>query len=253
MTPGVRDKTPVLFIGESHCLAFDGLTATHTASATPFIARSHFLAKVVASNVTDDNSILHPHLLDVLAPISRSGSGDAPRPGAPPPLVLSFGDVEIHTKLLIKMADVYDFELPQRPDLPINPSAQAVPCSTVASFLQETLRPVREGIRAMHQKGFDEIILLGLPARAKSDKRASWWTRRVVCPLATRIKVTWLANAMVNTIAEEENARYIDTWSETSQSGVLNPKYDLDGVHTTTHAAQIAFDKIVDGVVKGRI
>jgi len=230
-----RPNDKITVVGESHSLPFDGLTAQSETAASAIAVQSHFLPKVVASNVTNDESELHPHLITAVQKTEKRA-----------PLALSFGDVEIHTKLLIRLAETYDFELPQRPDFPVRPAAEAVPLSTITSFLEEIFAPLRRGIQGVRASGFDSIVLRGLPARAECDKRASYWTKSTICPLGTRIKVTQHANGLLKSIAEDENASFVDVWNETSVEGVLDPKYDLDGVHTTADAAQITIGKIVE-------
>lgn len=259
-------------VGESHCLRFSDLGWLDDGAVRSLVTRVHFLTDVTASNFSG-NGGLHSDLSAALLGgglctevVADDGCSElvaahrrttfasrvlaarhaalADQPLEAPPLLWFAGDKELHS-LTLEMGEDVDFELPADPGFGRQPGARRVPYEDVEVSLRHLLRPFLDGLEMLTGAGFTRSLVHGLAPRSGNLDRIARWCSGVRIPASLRSKVAIVANRLLQRRCAELGLGFVDVWSElVGRDGLLDPRFDLDGIHLTRAATEVTFPAV---------
>jgi hypothetical protein len=254
--------TPVHFVGESHCVAYDGILFRAPWAEEYFLCKSSFLFWVKANEFLSEKTGLHTSLLEALASERLVDAQYRPahltvdakavrnavfseRPLIAPPIVLFAGDMDFFRgDFLQPIGNDYDFELPDDPGYGVNRSKQPMPFASVRRRIETVFRPFVNCMERLQGAGFSRIMVHCLPARIADEARTSKAVGYHI-DKAVQAKATVAANRYLAQACRQAGVPFIDVWPETTgKDGFLLPELDLDGVHLKQESTAFSLYKI---------
>jgi hypothetical protein len=122
--------------------------------------------------------------------------------------------------------------------LPRHEVHQFLPLAAVEEVLLERyLSPLFEGLTALREAGFTRLFLHSLPPPADHG------TVRLP-PLRLRYELTIAMNRLMERFCARTGIGFLDIWDAVTDGDVLDPRFDLDGVHLNLDAATISVDRL---------
>lgn len=253
---------PVHMLGESHCMAFDGLLFQPQGHPDLLLCHACYLPTVPASQFSLDGhvngalaaalvsaGVLDPGMQAAYLSTNASVAYIAGRALMAPALVVFGGDTELLSRMYVQLGDVYDFALPDDPGFGVDRNKQPVPYQQVHAQITQYLAPMFKALDQLRQHHLGRIVVHGLPPRNADQAAVSLNAPGPLPDVAVRSKLALLVNRELAAACARLGFAYVDIWPETTVHGVLRPEFALDGIHLNRKAAKISLEKIAAALV----
>ena len=248
---------PIHMVGESHTLAFSNLLFRPSWSKDTFLCRTRYFPTLLAAQYSAGQTLNGGFVAALVAEgildkdhrpafmhAEPSAAFLAGVPIMSPPVVFFAGDMDLHQSIFSKIADKFDFKLPDDPFYGVDNSKEMLPFATVREQLTSVMSPFFNAMERLRVAHFGRLMIHCLPPRTPDDVSASRWTSGVLIRASIRAKLTLAANRLIGEFCAKYEIPFIDTWPELTEGGYLRREFELDGVHVNREAALISLDKI---------
>ncbi len=253
------------FIGDSHAGIFDGLVFADNEDSDRFIlTKSRWQPYFRAKNFFTDGrfperitrTLLDTNMITsapdgeahaIFTPIkTESESGGAVEEACRPRerdrvCVVCCGDIDAReaTYVIPHDADfVLEPDVPGLARLPRYRVERFIPTAQIRAMLVERyFGPLFAGLRALRAAGFTRLFLHSLPPPIDLDNPMK-------PPVLLRYKTTITINRLFRSFCEESGIGFVSIWDAVTVDDVIDPRFDLDGVHLNVEAATVSVDRV---------
>jgi len=255
----------ILLVGDSHVAGYRKVSCEVTREGTARVVVAHVMPvhifgaySALDATVTfpDGRVGLNPLLQDTLGKnwlgVDVKGNPVVPGTKVQKHVVLSLGTSFSANDPMITYADRsayriffphgFDFVLPSRPDLPIDPTCTILPVAVVRDLYAGILAPLREALTILVSEYGKSVWVVGSPppsdnnqARQKLVKRIAqrFSSPEAVLPSpAVALKLWLLVTDYVRSMCAECGCVFLDcTQVACNEAGFLRSEFEFDGFH----------------------
>jgi len=260
---------PVFMVGDSHTLIFDGRIYRLPGSGDVLAVKSNYIPGITAQQVSPAEGSISAEIyealrrLDIITPSGQPkytlldkhevlismAHGSAQ---TPPLCVFHIGEINVRQQLCRSLGTDFDIVLPQGLSPYKSPPAegdrQIIPFKVFSQNINTIFEGLFRGIELIRQAGLKRIFLHSMPVPYSADETFAA-QHEFALDKARRIKVSLAVNAILARQCQERDIGFINIWGHiTDDTGILQPRFELDGFHLSADACAVTMNSFLDCV-----